>query len=128
MTPQWPSRVGIGSCWGFTDGRMDGLIDANLIVRRNAYLWFGTHWYRNTTTAQQSKATAATPTARRRTAAAATGNDRGCTYYLRFVRTVRIDHTRRDGRTYTYVYTMYYKTDACTLIGLVIAHFVTNEA
>ena len=23
---------------------------------------------------------------------------------------------------------MYYKTDACTLIGLVIAHFVTNEA
>ena len=33
-----------------------------------------------------------------------------------------------SGRTYTYVHTMYYKTDACTLIGLVIAHFVTNEA
>ena len=57
------------------------------------------------------------------------------TYYLRmYVRTVRIDHTRRDlcmaaaVHILTYVHTMYYKTDACTLIGLVIAHFVTNEA
>ena len=51
--------------------------------------------------------------------------------YVCSYRTYRSYATRLmygSGRTYTYVHTMYYKTDACTLIGLVIAHFVTNEA
>ena len=74
---------------------MDGLIDANLIVRRNAYLWFGIG-----------------------TPPVMIGDVRA---YLDTHLRMYVRRRRSDLRTYIQC------TDA-KLIGLVIAHFVTNEA